>query len=121
MNHRPSKKHGIDLPATGMKKGTRSRTVIVRRKGPRRNRGGQENTVWQRFSNRCGFATRGAADIDLLTQGAAPGGQFSRPPPPPPARLTPAGLRKQIRITLLHDLAQRFGMTEEELDELGYG
>ena len=36
-------------------------------------------------------------------------------------RVTPAGLRKQIRITLLHELAHHFGMTEEELDELGYG
>jgi predicted Zn-dependent protease with MMP-like domain len=36
-------------------------------------------------------------------------------------RVTPAGLRKQIRITILHELAHHFGMTEEELDELGYG
>jgi predicted Zn-dependent protease with MMP-like domain len=36
-------------------------------------------------------------------------------------RVTPAGLRKQIRITILHELAHHFGMTEDELDELGYG
>jgi predicted Zn-dependent protease with MMP-like domain len=34
---------------------------------------------------------------------------------------TREGLRKQIRITILHELAHHFGMTEEELDELGYG
>jgi predicted Zn-dependent protease with MMP-like domain len=36
-------------------------------------------------------------------------------------RVTKEGLRKQIRITILHELAHHFGMTEEELDELGYG
>jgi predicted Zn-dependent protease with MMP-like domain len=36
-------------------------------------------------------------------------------------RVTNAGLRKQIRITVLHELAHHFGMTEEELEELGYG
>ena len=29
-------------------------------------------------------------------------------------------LRKQIRITVLHELGHHFGMTEEELEELGY-
>jgi predicted Zn-dependent protease with MMP-like domain len=36
-------------------------------------------------------------------------------------RVTPEGLRKQIRITVLHELAHHHGMTEEELEELGYG
>jgi predicted Zn-dependent protease with MMP-like domain len=36
-------------------------------------------------------------------------------------RVTPAGLRKLICITLLHELAHHFGMTEEELQALGYG
>jgi predicted Zn-dependent protease with MMP-like domain len=36
-------------------------------------------------------------------------------------RVTKAGLREQIRITVLHELAHHHGMTEEELDELGYG
>jgi predicted Zn-dependent protease with MMP-like domain len=36
-------------------------------------------------------------------------------------RVTPEGLRKQIRITILHELAHHHGMTEEELEELGYG
>ncbi len=36
-------------------------------------------------------------------------------------RVTKEGLRKQIRITILHELAHHFGMTEEELEELGYG
>jgi predicted Zn-dependent protease with MMP-like domain len=36
-------------------------------------------------------------------------------------RVTKEGLRKQIRITILHELAHHFGMTEEELDEMGYG
>jgi predicted Zn-dependent protease with MMP-like domain len=36
-------------------------------------------------------------------------------------RVTREGLRKEIRITILHELAHHFGMTEEELDELGYG
>jgi predicted Zn-dependent protease with MMP-like domain len=30
-------------------------------------------------------------------------------------------LRKQIRITILHELGHHFGMTEDELDALGYG
>ena len=29
-------------------------------------------------------------------------------------------LRKQIRITILHELGHHYGMTEEELEELGY-
>jgi predicted Zn-dependent protease with MMP-like domain len=36
-------------------------------------------------------------------------------------RVTKEGLSKQIRITILHELAHHFGMTEEELEELGYG
>jgi predicted Zn-dependent protease with MMP-like domain len=36
-------------------------------------------------------------------------------------RVTKEGLRKQIRITVLHELAHHFGMTEEELEDLGYG
>lgn len=36
-------------------------------------------------------------------------------------RVTKEGLRKQIRITILHELAHHFGMTEEELEKLGYG
>jgi predicted Zn-dependent protease with MMP-like domain len=30
-------------------------------------------------------------------------------------------LREQIRITILHELAHHHGLTEEELDALGYG
>ncbi len=30
-------------------------------------------------------------------------------------------LREEIRITILHELAHHFGMTEDELDQLGYG
>ncbi|MCC6124570.1 MAG: metallopeptidase family protein [Pirellulales bacterium] len=36
-------------------------------------------------------------------------------------RATKAGLREQIRITVLHELAHHHGMTEEELEQLGYG
>ena len=36
-------------------------------------------------------------------------------------RITKEGLYKQIRITVLHELAHHHGMTEEELEELGYG
>jgi predicted Zn-dependent protease with MMP-like domain len=36
-------------------------------------------------------------------------------------RVTKKGLRKQIRITILHELAHHHGMTEEELEKLGYG
>ncbi len=32
----------------------------------------------------------------------------------------PKGVEKQIRITLLHELAHRFGFDEEELKALGY-
>jgi predicted Zn-dependent protease with MMP-like domain len=32
----------------------------------------------------------------------------------------PAELEKEIRITVLHELAHYFGMDEERLDELGY-
>ena len=33
----------------------------------------------------------------------------------------PEELRRQIRITVLHELAHYFGIDEERLDELGYG
>ncbi len=33
----------------------------------------------------------------------------------------PDELRKQIRVTVLHELAHYFGIGEERLDELGYG
>ena len=36
-------------------------------------------------------------------------------------RVAKEGLHKQIRITILHELAHHFGMTEEELEDLGYG
>ncbi len=36
-------------------------------------------------------------------------------------RLDPATLREQIRITILHELGHHFGMTEEDLEEIGYG
>lgn len=36
-------------------------------------------------------------------------------------RITARELRQQIRITLLHELAHYHGLTEEQLDELGYG
>jgi predicted Zn-dependent protease with MMP-like domain len=36
-------------------------------------------------------------------------------------RVTREGLCKQIRITILHELAHHHGMTEEELEDLGYG
>jgi predicted Zn-dependent protease with MMP-like domain len=32
----------------------------------------------------------------------------------------PAELRRQIRITVLHELAHYFGIDEERLDQLGY-
>jgi predicted Zn-dependent protease with MMP-like domain len=32
-----------------------------------------------------------------------------------------AELRRQIRITILHELGHHFGMTEDDLRELGYG
>jgi predicted Zn-dependent protease with MMP-like domain len=35
--------------------------------------------------------------------------------------VTPEKLRKEIRITLLHELAHHHGLTEDELKELGYG
>lgn len=35
--------------------------------------------------------------------------------------ITTEGLREQIRITILHELGHHFGMTEEDLDEIGYG
>lgn len=36
-------------------------------------------------------------------------------------RFTAQSLRNQIRITLLHELAHFHGLTEEELEDLGYG
>ncbi|PQO25398.1 hypothetical protein C5Y96_23955 [Blastopirellula marina] len=36
-------------------------------------------------------------------------------------KITTEGLREQIRITILHELGHHFGMTEEDLDEIGYG
>jgi predicted Zn-dependent protease with MMP-like domain len=35
-------------------------------------------------------------------------------------RIDEAELRKQIRITILHELGHHHGMTEEDLEELGY-
>lgn len=36
-------------------------------------------------------------------------------------RVSKRRLREEIRITLLHELAHYHGLTEDELDELGYG
>lgn len=36
-------------------------------------------------------------------------------------RVSPRRLRREIRITLLHELAHYHGLGEEELQELGYG
>jgi predicted Zn-dependent protease with MMP-like domain len=36
-------------------------------------------------------------------------------------RVAPKQLRHDIRITILHELAHHHGLTEEELEELGYG
>ena len=33
----------------------------------------------------------------------------------------PAELEREIRITVLHELAHYFGLDEERIDELGYG
>jgi predicted Zn-dependent protease with MMP-like domain len=33
----------------------------------------------------------------------------------------PAELEKEIRVTVLHELAHYFGIDEDRLDELGYG
>ena len=33
----------------------------------------------------------------------------------------PAALEREIRITVLHELAHYFGIEEDRLDELGYG
>jgi predicted Zn-dependent protease with MMP-like domain len=33
----------------------------------------------------------------------------------------PAALEREIRITILHELAHYFGIDEDRLDELGYG
>jgi len=33
----------------------------------------------------------------------------------------PAHLEKEVRITVLHEIGHHFGMTEEDLDRLGYG
>ena len=32
-----------------------------------------------------------------------------------------AELRRQVRITLLHEIGHHFGLTEEDLEKLGYG
>jgi len=39
----------------------------------------------------------------------------------PDGRITTARLRRQIRITILHELAHHHGLDEEELRRLGYG
>jgi predicted Zn-dependent protease with MMP-like domain len=36
-------------------------------------------------------------------------------------RVSPKQLRNDIRVTILHELAHHHGLTEEELEELGYG
>jgi predicted Zn-dependent protease with MMP-like domain len=36
-------------------------------------------------------------------------------------RVTLKDLRRQIRITILHELAHHHGLTEDELENLGYG
>jgi predicted Zn-dependent protease with MMP-like domain len=36
-------------------------------------------------------------------------------------RVRPRRLREEIRITVLHELAHFHGLTEEQLEELGYG
>ena len=36
-------------------------------------------------------------------------------------RIRPKELRRQIRITILHEIGHHYGMTEEQLKELGYG
>ena len=33
----------------------------------------------------------------------------------------PAALRREVQITVAHELAHRFGFDEKRLDELGYG
>jgi predicted Zn-dependent protease with MMP-like domain len=38
----------------------------------------------------------------------------------PHGRVTPKQLRHDIRITILHELAHHHGLSEEELEELGY-
>jgi len=39
----------------------------------------------------------------------------------PGGRISTAQLRRQIRITILHELAHHHGLGEEELRRLGYG
>jgi predicted Zn-dependent protease with MMP-like domain len=36
-------------------------------------------------------------------------------------RVRTGRLREEIRITILHELAHFHGLTEEQLEELGYG
>lgn len=36
-------------------------------------------------------------------------------------RISNDRLREQIRITILHELGHHHGMTEDDLEELGYG
>ena len=33
----------------------------------------------------------------------------------------PAALRREVRITVLHEIAHHFGLDEDRLDDLGYG
>jgi predicted Zn-dependent protease with MMP-like domain len=39
----------------------------------------------------------------------------------PGGRISPRELRRQIRITILHELGHYHGFDEDELEELGYG
>jgi predicted Zn-dependent protease with MMP-like domain len=39
----------------------------------------------------------------------------------PARRIRKENVRRQIRITILHELGHHHGLDEEELDELGYG
>lgn len=39
----------------------------------------------------------------------------------PNGRITTAELRRQIRITILHELAHHHGLDEDDLNRLGYG
>ncbi|MBN2581073.1 MAG: metallopeptidase family protein [Pirellulales bacterium] len=39
----------------------------------------------------------------------------------PFGHVTPESLRRQIHITVLHELAHHHGLSEEEIDRMGYG
>ncbi len=39
----------------------------------------------------------------------------------PHGRISADRLREEIRVTILHELAHHHGLSEEDLDELGYG